>query len=631
MFTKNIKTISILALVAVIVLVASVLIAIGNDSNVTDGLNGKLEDTEKSYEQKIAELNKIIDDLKAGLTDTETALKKLEENGIKLDQWGLATEAVAEKLEKLDETYNKFIESFEKWDEKLEIFVTDAHDYFDDETIDGFYESYMNAYIAILRATSVDAMDKVIADFDAELKATKTVIDVLEDMLTELEKDAITGDDLQGILDAKAYFEDINDVLFGEGEKAAFEKRINDLLTACDKAIVDAFIASVNALPTTTELTLSDEHVNAVEKVEAVLEYIVNNELVQEENEEFETAVEKFYNVAARLNVLTQIANDAETVNALIKAEADTTFGADINSANTIKTLNAAVANWEKTYSVITDSEAEGYNEWIHNLVDYDSLAGYVKAFETATADLRAAATEFINAVNSFGKINTESKEALDAIIAKYTATVGTTGPETVDAILGITKAEESVVSAWNKYLALRASYTYLVNSIETVENFVREIYTLVPGSTDKYELHADLKTEEDYWNIDLLIANILGTYELDETVFDATLIAQYKIARLDYIIKDAKANVDAAYAASTNEHKDEAKAALYLMIESAAGLDYKLVAIDVSFDVDNNGARVGKLDHKFEIDDSKNASVVESLEIFTIEYCTEFFAQFHA
>lgn len=637
MFTKNIKTISILALVAVIVLVAAVLIAIGNDSNVSAGaddkINSSIEDVKKDYENQIAELNKIIDDLKSGLISTEEALAKLEENGIKLDDWRLATAALAEKLEKLDETFEKFIESFEKTNEEGAVIV-DADDYFDADTIAKFEKAYYNAYIAIIRATSVESMDKAISDLDATLKAEKTVIDVLDDMLKELEADAITGDDLQGIVDAKEYFEGINDVLFGEGEKDAFQARIDALIAAAKKVAVDGFIANVNALPTVAELTGSDEHIAAINATIEALEMIYDLEASVEGNEEFAAAGEKLTAILDRMEVISSIKGNADAINELIKAEANTTFGATVEAANTIKALKTAVANWEETYSIITDSTAEDYNEWIHSLVDYESLAGYVTAFETATADLRANAEKFIAAVDNFGKIDTTSKTALDAIVDTYTECFKTTGPQTIDAILGVTAEKNSVVAAWNKYLALRASYDHLVASIETVENFIKEIYTLVPGSTDKYELHADLKTEDEYWEIDLVIAEVLGAYELDETVFDATLIAQYKIARLYYIIEEAYANVDAAYEGSDNELRDQAKDALILMINSAAKLDYKLVAREITFDLDSEGAAAGARvagSVHYEIDDSKDASIIEALQIFTYDYCAEFFESYHA
>ena len=56
MFTKNIKLIGIVALIVVIVMVLSAVIAINNDKKVAGELGTSVEEMESSYEKKIAEL-----------------------------------------------------------------------------------------------------------------------------------------------------------------------------------------------------------------------------------------------------------------------------------------------------------------------------------------------------------------------------------------------------------------------------------------------------------------------------------------------------------------------------------------------------------------------------------------------
>ena len=56
MFTKNIKLIGIVALIVVIVMVLSAVIAINNDKKVSAEIDSAVEDIESSYEKKIAEL-----------------------------------------------------------------------------------------------------------------------------------------------------------------------------------------------------------------------------------------------------------------------------------------------------------------------------------------------------------------------------------------------------------------------------------------------------------------------------------------------------------------------------------------------------------------------------------------------
>lgn len=608
MFTKNIKTISILALVAVIVLVASVLIAVVNDSNINDDLNAKLEDTTKSYEQKIAELNKIIEDLEAGLTDAETALKKLEENGIKLDSWIAATKVVAEKLEKLDEIVDEFYGKYEN--DELDVNI---YDYFDEETIDEFNELYLDAYIAIIRATSVDSMDEIISGIETKIDGLKSVIDILDDKLTELEKDPITGDDRDAIFDAKDYFENINDELLTENQKNNFASRIDALIDAYNKVVVESFIAKVNALPTVAQLTGSDEHKAALQEVSDIFAYILLNNIDVEENEEFTTAGEKFSALLQRSWEIDLIVEAANAVNALIDAEADTTFIADLESAATIKALREAVKAWEEEYYIVTDTEADDYNEWIHNLVKYDTLAGYEKTFETATAELKAAADKYIAAVNEFGKIGLDSEKGLDELLYLYKDLFGTLNPEDVDNILAVAKKEESVLSAWNQYLALRKSYDTLVETIE----FINDTITAEDLSDVNFRL------------IDARIAFVMGTYELDETAFDEDGLKAYKTARLGEYVETALANALEAYETSDNVLREQAYAALKKLIENDAAGAYTLTVKKVTYGmaIDNPD----DLGYFFIIDNTATTSVVKSLSLYTLEYCQGFFAQFGA
>lgn len=608
MFTKNIKTISILALVAVIVLVASVLIAVVNDSNINDDLNAKLEDTTKSYEQKIAELNKIIEDLEAGLTDAETALKQLEENGIKLDSWIAATKVVAEKLEKLDEIVDEFYGKYENDELGVNIY-----DYFDEETIDEFNELYLDAYIAIIRATSVDSMDEIISGIETKIDGLKSVIDILDDKLTELEKDPITGDDRDAIFDAKDYFENINDELLTENQKNNFASRIDALIDAYNKVVVESFIAKVNALPTVAQLTGSDEHKAALQEVSDIFAYILLNNIDVEENEEFTTAGEKFSALLQRSWEIDLIVEAANAVNALIDAEADTTFIADLESAATIKALREAVKAWEEEYYIVTDTEADDYNEWIHNLVKYDTLAGYEKTFETATAELKAAADKYIAAVNEFGKIGLDSEKGLDELLYLYKDLFGTLNPEDVDNILAVAKKEESVLSAWNQYLALRKSYDTLVETIE----FINDTITAEDLSDVNFRL------------IDARIAFVMGTYELDETAFDEDGLKAYKTARLGEYVETALANALEAYETSDNVLREQAYAALKKLIENDAAGAYTLTVKKVTYGmaIDNPD----DLGYFFIIDNTATTSVVKSLSLYTLEYCQGFFAQFGA
>ena len=74
MFTKNIKLIGIVALIVVIVMVLSAVIAINNDKKVAGELGTSVEEMESSYEKKIAELNAAIANLKTALGKVEAGL-----------------------------------------------------------------------------------------------------------------------------------------------------------------------------------------------------------------------------------------------------------------------------------------------------------------------------------------------------------------------------------------------------------------------------------------------------------------------------------------------------------------------------------------------------------------------------
>lgn len=649
MFTKNIKLIGIVALIVVIVMVLSAVIAINNDKKVAGQIGSAVENAGKTYEEKIEELQKIIDALKGDQSKTEAELKdalaKLEEAGIKLENWDAATEIVISKLEEASDIFYGYV-SDDNFDalygyvvEETETEVVYAYDAFD-----GILDQVM---YDLLRATSVEEMDAIIEGLEADLAAIPTVVDAIEAALAELEEDEIVYEDVDALMALSVLLFDVaNDSVFAPateeapGQQEVLVERFNALVGSFKTVLVENFVEVAGTLPEADQVLYA--HKDVIEGLMADTT-LITNLLTDEErevlydDEEFVALVNNYVACVDRLAVVVEIYDDAVELNAwLTEQGTDKEIKADRATRDWLTTLYTAVADWADG-RVVVDTTADDYIAEIHNYVDHSIIAGYETALAEAAGEMATKSDEFVAYVDGLGKITNESGDALKGgfdLYGEFIATVGTYSPEDVDYILNT--VEGGVVDAWAALNAGKATHDYLVAQIKAFETLVGSVIidctcpadaaacTCDAGKIDEALVNATVVA-----NADALVIELLGYYGLEESIFNADVFAAYKAIR---VIDDRNAALARAAAASLNSQLTAEETAIALealkgYINAAAAKEYELVVELVCVDPTNEEHVCDCHKNVANYQIAKDA-VTTALEAYSDEFCAGFFTK---
>ena len=664
MFTKNIKTIAIVAVALVIAILVSCLVAVNNDKKVAEELAGQLagqvQQNATNTQSKIDALNKTIADLKAtlekaeaGLASADEAIKAqqalidaLKDAGVKVENWEAASAVMIEKFEEVEELVDSYVNYY---DEKTNVSSDDIYGYLDTEESSWrelFYMPYQTAMYGIMRATTVEEMDAIVEALEAEFDAVPTHYEALYAVMEEIEADDVTYDDYDNIKLAGELFATAHNAFFApateetEAEVDVIAERLAVVYTAFKPLVVEKVVELVAALPAPEATYYA--HKDALKAAEEEIEFLDSLEWTEEEfwalqnNEDFVAAGEKYIGCAETFAVVEVLYNDAVALNKALadaaKAE-DWAIKADRATRDNFNALYTLVEAWalEVVAAGYYDAETNTFDSVVLGYYDATIMAGYEAELAKAAGTMSTEAVKFINTVAAIEKITNESKAELDAAVAAYVAftkAAGNYSPADVDYILGV--EENGVVAAWNTLAGYQTAHADILATIKALEDYVA---TLFVKCTVNHGTNAcDCKNIGDRNNVafvsqDALIAKIVGFYGLEETVFNADALAKYKAVRLEAVCAQAIANAEAAYAASTNEDRDTILANLKTFIALAAKTEYKFEVKMTCTDPENK-------DHKCNCAaDLANYSVVEdaatkALKVFTVEYCTGFFAE---
>lgn len=665
MFTKNIKTIAIVAVALVIAILVSCLVAVNNDKKVAEQVAGQVQQNANNAQSEIDKLNKTIADLKDALAKAEQGLadaaelaaaqdaviKALEENGVKLDQWNEATEVVIDKLVVMTEIIEEFYASCD--DNEFGLTFDEIYGYALVEA--DLMPETIQVAVRIARATSVEAIDAILADFQAFVDAIPTRLERLYADMAAIEADGITYDDAEAIENAYYDFFGIRGEIFAApteealGEKEVIYNRLNDMVLAWRDAAAAEFIDQVNALPTYWELLDTDEDAAiAAADVFYDMVYAYNTpmfgdeydklvELVESEEmaaaiETLDAAIERIYNVA-------EIRERAELVNALI--DEDYEIGADADSFAYVSALKVARDHWfagqvneflaAKWLVVYTDVEDERYNETIYNFVDHAAIDAAIAAYDEAVAHLVSAFQSFIDAVDAIGEVTLESEAALDAALDAYLVCLdGVDADAALFDILVDAEEGKGLNDYYAEYHALRLEYNKLAQ-VEIDKNVLIEVtnklmHDYLLNCEDKpvvdkdgnpvldkdgnptYEhvcgdLNKDVR-DLDINEIEVHFIKLYTVYGADLSVLNADYVALYYQARLLPEMAAACDKIDAALAAYVG-HEKYAELALSAETQKAAvnavsyeGYEFWTVGEDgiLTLTVDAGSARIAAL-----------------------------------
>lgn len=463
MFTNKNKLIGFIALVVVLVLVASAAIALIADSSTKKAL--------KDAQAKIEELESALDGADSDLKKAQDSLDALKAQ--------LATaEGKVSGLEELVEKYEELLSSWTATTPEIRAFIQNEIN----PVYDGMLEAINNGYVADVDAEDVmnEKMDLVIwalrsADLSAvraELEENKAKFDelrldlTLDAMIEAVKKDGVTydPDDKPGIEACEDYLAE-HPVLQNNATKD-YEGQIAELnaqYNAAKKAyFAEKFIAEVAkvdpAVEGNTYVTL-DTDTTAVKAAWDELVAVCADEAEALALTGVQAAHDVWTAVEARLVVLANAKLAADDLNAKI---AGVTVEASVATGNIIAQLKADVAAWGTTYAI--DKTLEPLNWFVND----DAFAALDAAYAEAIAELKALHDALLEALKAedFVHITINSEEAVKAAEDAYNAVAKY---QDVEALVDCDSTMAEHKAAIDAAKALLAEKLALVNEIRAL------------------------------------------------------------------------------------------------------------------------------------------------------------------
>lgn len=522
MFTNKNKLIGFIALIVVVVLVASVSIAL-----IADNANKKaVADAEKRIEElkeQLAQagadldaaesaLNNLKSELQSAGADLDAAEEKIQKYEELIAAWVAATPHVREKLEELSEIYREAVAN--------PVLLTE-------ETREALSNAYMDATYAVIRSADLDA---VVEGFEATVaEISKDSIDsVLQSMIDAVEADGVTyPDDVEGVAAVKEYIrpylESADHAIYDALEEVGVldnARALEEALIAAEaNYLVDAFVAAVEAIE--TPITLNSDIETAVEAWEAlvVMGSHVSDPLNREEVVAARATLDTY---EARYAVLEAAKVEADSLNAQIES-LSASVAASVATKTAIETLLADIEAWVVAYDI-----DEANRPMVNDTADLEA------AFEAAVEALRAEYEAFKAAVEAIGEVTHESGALLEAANAAY---VAVSNKADADVLLALT-TPNTVGELYGKLCAAQAEYDAIVALISSIRNEIDRLYDADPNVTHAEVAALNALVEQLVADFDITVINT-------ETV---DYVAKLAVVRLIPSKNDALANIHNIY-----------------------------------------------------------------------------------
>lgn len=464
MFTNKNKLIGFIALIVVIVLVASAVIAVLLDGAVKkaqeeankeiEALNAtiaKLETLLSATEKDVEAAEKALTDLKNQLTSTGADLDAAEKLIAKyeelIDAWTKATPEVNEAVIAINAAYASLLES-------KDLLPADA--------LVGLEDARMDAIYGAIRSADPKAVaDNFVNDVVAGIEDQR-YDNALKALIEAVKENGVTyPEDVEGIAGVDAYVEELKalanaDVVLKALEDAGLLAEVEQLHVDLKKDHLDdiaaEFIAKVEAIETPITLNSEAAIVDAIAALDALLskcdEYGMHDHM---NRADVVAAIDTVKGYNNRLDVLKAAKVEADAINDRIAAQ---TVAADIATRDAIAQLKADIAVWESKYAI------DDANRYLVN-----DVTGLETAYAAKLAELQALYDAFKAAVEAIGTVTVESKPAIDAAWTAYDAVKGFTD---ADVVLGLV-TPNTVGELHAVLVAAQADYDALIALIAEI------------------------------------------------------------------------------------------------------------------------------------------------------------------
>lgn len=419
MFTNKNKLIGFIALIVVVVLVASAAIALIADSSTKKALadaQAKIEELESALNGADADLDKAekaLADLKAQLSAANGKLDVLEDLTEKYEEliasWTATTPAIRAFIqEEINPVYDEMLAAIN-------------NGYVDGVSADDVLNEKMDLVIWALRSADLTAVRAELEKNKEEFNDLRLDL-TLDAMIEEVKKDGVTydPDDKPGIDACEDYL--ANHPVLQNNATKDYEGQIAELKAQYDAAkkayFAEKFIAEVAkvdpAVDGNTYVTL-DTDTTAVKAAWDELVAVCADEAEALALTGVQAAHDVWTKVEARLVVLANAKVAADDLNAKI---AGVTVEATVATGNIINALKADVAAWGTTYAI--DKTLEPLNWFVND----DAFAALDAAYAEKIAELKALHDALLEALKAedFVHITINSEEAVKAAEDAYNA-----------------------------------------------------------------------------------------------------------------------------------------------------------------------------------------------------------------
>lgn len=419
MFTNKNKLIGFIALIVVVVLVASAAIALIADSSTKKALadaQAKIEELESALNGADADLDKAekaLADLKAQLSTANGKLDVLEDLTEKYEElissWTATTPAIRAFIqEEINPVYDEMLAAINSG-------------YVDGVSAENVLNEKMDLVIWALRSADLTAVRAELEKNEEEFNDLRLDL-TLDAMIEAVKEGGVTydPDDKPGIDACENYL--ANHPVLQNNATKDYEGQIADLKAQYDAAkkayFAEKFIAEVAkvdpAVDGNTYVTL-DTDTTAVKAAWDELVAVCADEAEALALTGVQAAHDVWTKVEARLVQLANAKVAADDLNAKI---AGVTVEATVATGNIIAQLKADVAAWGTTYAI--DKTLEPLNWFVND----DAFAALDAAYAEKIAELKALHDALLEALKAedFVHITINSEEAVKAAEDAYNA-----------------------------------------------------------------------------------------------------------------------------------------------------------------------------------------------------------------
>lgn len=531
MFTNKNKLIAFIALIVVVVLLASTgiaLIADNANKKANEEAQARIDAANKAIEDatnKITELQGALDDLQSALnsskSDLAAANQKIQEANAKIEElvgskitiedWDNATEAAYPAIQKVVAAHRNLLDNvhlYDVEDEEARAALVATSEKATDSVI-----------VAILRARTTDAVEELVEDyFETVEELNRSRYDeTLAGLIDKAKEDngpiwGTDNDEVQAAVDYLGRFSEVDNPEVWEAFKNFGDRDLVAEVAQLEVDLYNSHVAQLKATFLACEIPETvvhesleggnfDKVVAARTAYDALVAVCVNGE---EEAEDVQAHYGKLVEAEARVIVLTNAATAAEPINSQIDGF---TFVLSVEKREELAAIKGLIEAWVSDYSI------DEPNMGLVKKADYDVDQAN---FDAAVEELGELHDKLHTAINAIGEdVTINSGDKIEAAKSALNALVEKCGVDTD--IEGLLNLDHTVQDDRDAIATKSDAFDHIVDDFSEIRALIVTIYNNTFVHADLDVNLADLATKINaYVDEDTDVAGVVAL--VDET-----------------------------------------------------------------------------------------------------------------